>query len=535
MAAGRDGDTDEETPLLASRNTPTTVTGTDVAEAPPIDTTSSSSTSTQIDDRKTTPSLVSQSATCTDNEDGSKQDDNDEKPLPVGQVLLLCFGRLIEPVAFFSIFPYINQMCRDNGHLRDEDTGFYAGLIESLFSCTQMLVMIFWGRLSDSYGRRPVLIISLFGLAMTSTLFGFARTLWQMVLFRCAAGVFAGSIVTIRTMLAEHSTSRTQARIFSWFATSGNLGIMLGPLIGGGLADPVKQYPKAFRHSRFLQQYPYALSTLASGVVALVAAVLTLVFVRETLPSKLEQQAIVDHEGTDACVSTPKQDNTKTSIKSLLTCEGVPLVLFLYGWIMVLAYTYTAIIPVFLFEPVHLGGFGFSSLQISGFMAGIGLSQAIWLLLIFPPLQHRIGTGGILRACAYLYPVFFAVNGPILSLLLRNDRRVTDVVFWVLLPVVTFVDSGVSMCFTGIQLALNDVSPSPQTLATLNALALTVVSGVRAVSPVAATSVFAIGIGQQILYGYLAWAVLIGLALVYTVSVRWLPEKAEGRPDQKRK
>lgn len=522
MAVDRDADAHEETPLLSSKDNPSNVTATDLAEAPPTDRTSTSSTSTQ----------TNQSTTCTDSDNDLARAKEDEKPLPVGQVLFLCFGRLIEPIAFFSIFPYINQMCRDNGNLRDQDTGFYAGLIESLFSCTQMLVMIFWGRLSDSYGRRPVLIISLFGLALTTTLFGFAKTLWQMILFRCAAGVFAGSIVTIRTMLAEHSTSRTQARIFSWFATSGNLGIMLGPLLGGALADPVRQFPTVFRHNRFLQQYPYALSTLASGVIALVAAVLTLIFVQETLPVKLEKQ-IADREASDTSPATSNQKST-TGIWSLLRCEGVALVLFLYGWIMVLAYTYTAIIPVFLFEPVQLGGFGFSSLQISFFMAGIGLSQAIWLLIIFPPLQHRAGTGGVLRACAYLYPVFFAVNGPILSLLLRNRQHATDVVFWILLPIVTFVDSGVSMCFTAIQLALNDVSPSPHMLATLNALALTVVSGVRAVSPVAATSVFAIGIGRQILYGYLAWAVLIGLALVYTVSVRWLPEKAEGRPDKKR-
>jgi hypothetical protein len=73
-------------------------------------------------------------------------DDYDEDaPLPKLQIWLLCFCRLVEPVAFFSIFPYINQMIRDSG-IATEDVGFYSGLIESLFSATQMCVMIFWGK-----------------------------------------------------------------------------------------------------------------------------------------------------------------------------------------------------------------------------------------------------------------------------------------------------------------------------------------------------------------------------------------------------
>lgn len=133
-------------------------------------------------------------------------------------------------------------MVAKNGNLDPADTGFYSGLIESLFSLTQMCVMIFWGRLSDRYGRKPVLVISLWGCAFAVALFGFAKTIWQMILFRCFAGVFAGTVVTIRTMISEHSTAKTQARAFSWFAFAGNLGILFGPLIGGALADPVHQY-----------------------------------------------------------------------------------------------------------------------------------------------------------------------------------------------------------------------------------------------------------------------------------------------------
>lgn len=88
---------------------------------------------------------------------------------------------------------------------------------------------------SDRYGRKPVLVISLLGLTVATVLFGLSRTLWQMALFRCLGGVFAGTIVTVRAMLSENSTKHTQARAFSFFAFASNMGIFVGPLIGTSL------------------------------------------------------------------------------------------------------------------------------------------------------------------------------------------------------------------------------------------------------------------------------------------------------------
>ncbi len=85
------------------------------------------------------------------------------------------------------------------------------------------------------------------------------------------------------------------------------------------------------------------------------------------------------------------------------------------------------------------------------------------------------------------------------------------------------------MFIAGVQLALNDISPSPSTLGTLNGLALTLTSGIRTVGPAIFTSLFAMGARTQFLNGYLVWVVLTLLAAAGSVLVRWLPEKAEGK------
>ena len=63
----------------------------------------------------------------------SPEDEDDDKPLPVGQIILLCYARLVEPIAFFSIFPFIQQMILEVGGVEEEDVGFYSGLIVSIF------------------------------------------------------------------------------------------------------------------------------------------------------------------------------------------------------------------------------------------------------------------------------------------------------------------------------------------------------------------------------------------------------------------
>ena len=58
-------------------------------------------------------------------------DDDEDKPLPIAQIFLLCYARIVEPIAFFSIFPFVNKMIWETGGLDEADVGFYSGLIVS--------------------------------------------------------------------------------------------------------------------------------------------------------------------------------------------------------------------------------------------------------------------------------------------------------------------------------------------------------------------------------------------------------------------
>ena len=100
---------------------------------------------TQVDP---TPITEDQSIDPSSQQDDIEEEDQD-RPLPKAQIFLLCFTVCVAPISFFSIFPYINFMIERVGNVDKEDVGFYSGLIESLFSATQMCVMILWGKVSN--------------------------------------------------------------------------------------------------------------------------------------------------------------------------------------------------------------------------------------------------------------------------------------------------------------------------------------------------------------------------------------------------
>lgn len=208
------------------------------------------------------------------------------------------------------------------------------------------------------------------------------------------------------------------------------------------------------------------------------------------------------------------------SIIELVRAPNVGMTLYIYSHVMVLAFSFTAILPVFYFTPVSLGGFGFSPAQISLFMAIGGLSQSLWLLVVFPWLQLRIGTAGVMKLCATAYPIFFTFL-PLCNIFLRLGWTT---LFWVLGPVLLVLGSGVAMSFTAIQLVVNDVSPSPAVLGTLNAVTLTLVSGLRAFSPALFASLFAMSVRSGVFYGHLIWVLMVLLAAGFTVVSHWTPE-----------
>jgi MFS family permease len=92
-----------------------------------------------------------------------------------------------------SIFPYIYYMVKSFNITNDErQIALYAGMVTSAFAMAEFLASIFWGRLSDRVGRKPILLTGLAGTGVSMLLFGFAKTLPVALFARALGGILNG-------------------------------------------------------------------------------------------------------------------------------------------------------------------------------------------------------------------------------------------------------------------------------------------------------------------------------------------------------
>ncbi len=113
---------------------------------------------------------------------------------------------------------------------------FDVAMVIAIYSVCAGLVAPFWGGLSDRLGRRSVLIICLFGGALSYVLLAFASTLWMLYAARALGGIMAGSLPVASALMADISRPERRAKAMGLVGTAFGVGLILGPFIGGLLA-----------------------------------------------------------------------------------------------------------------------------------------------------------------------------------------------------------------------------------------------------------------------------------------------------------
>ena len=115
-------------------------------------------------------------------------------------------------------------------------TALFGGILGSIYSALQFVFAPFWGRLSDRTGRRPILLISISGLALAYLVWVFAGSFELLLLSRVVAGIMGGNISVATAAVADITGEKDRAKGMGMIGAAFGLGFILGPAIGGMLS-----------------------------------------------------------------------------------------------------------------------------------------------------------------------------------------------------------------------------------------------------------------------------------------------------------
>ena len=143
----------------------------------------------------------------------------------------------IDAMGIGLIIPVMPDLLQD---IEGGDLGhaaIWGGILSMVFALMQFLFGPTIGSLSDRYGRRPVLLVSLLVIAVDYVVMGLAHSIWLLVLTRVIGGIAAATQATAAAFISDISTTENRSANFGILGASFGVGFVLGPLIGGLLGE----------------------------------------------------------------------------------------------------------------------------------------------------------------------------------------------------------------------------------------------------------------------------------------------------------
>ncbi|KAI8897545.1 major facilitator superfamily domain-containing protein [Globomyces pollinis-pini] len=199
------------------------------------------------------------------------------------QVFVLLTSLIPEAILESTLIPLYPFMVRYLLPGEPESTiGVYTGYLGSAFYLPLFIMNLVWGALSDRYGRKPILMMGLIVLLITSILLGFSQTYGLTLACRFAAGLFGANSTVAKGMIGDIARDgRSRAWGYAMYGSVYGLSGMLGPLIGGLLSNPADLYPQWFSKEGIFGRLPYLLTCLVGTFLSVLGLFVTAFYLKE--------------------------------------------------------------------------------------------------------------------------------------------------------------------------------------------------------------------------------------------------------------
>lgn len=370
---------------------------------------------------------------------------------------LICLGMSL----IFPVMPFI----KNEYHF----SAFDMGMMSSLFALIQFVASPIVGRISDKIGRKPLLVWGLLIFALAEFVFAAAQHLWLFDLSRAVDGLSAAVYVpTSMALAADLTTNRQRAKVIGWLSAAFSGGLILGPGLGGILAN-----------------FSYKTPFWVAGVLGLISTIVAWIM----LPSDNDERFQSQTKDVDQAM----MNSTWSTVKKLLT----PMMITLFAMILVSAFGlagFESIYSLYVNEVHH-----FSLGAIALVLTLNGIISLILQVFFFEQLVAWLGEVKLIASCFFLSAV-----GTVIV--------IYDHSHWQLMVATLIVFEAFDMLRPAITTLLTKMSKSNQGL--LNGINMSLTSVGNIIGPLISGAL----LDMNYLYPY--WIVIIFLTVAFLISLR---------------
>jgi len=200
--------------------------------------------------------------------------DRKEKLNRIFLILLSLFVVMLGYGILLPTLPYYTERLALGDNLDTDSINFHIGFLTSIYPLFQLLFVVLWGRLSDKYGRKPIIIVGLIGFVIMQLLTGLATSLTMLYVARIFGGIFTSSVIPVsNAYLSDITSEKRRTKIMGWSGVAISSGVIFGPVIGGFLSqtDLHLKYTIGLLHlDRF--SVPFLFAALLGLIVLFVVA-----------------------------------------------------------------------------------------------------------------------------------------------------------------------------------------------------------------------------------------------------------------------
>jgi MFS family permease len=205
-------------------------------------------------------------------------------PAKLAVLMATAFLDMVGVLIIIPLLPFYAKKLGGNGielggwHI---GIGMVVAFLVTAFTVAQLVSAPIWGRFSDRFGRRPALLVALGASAIAFLVFGFANSLWLLLLSRIVQGAGGGTVGVIQAYVADATEPENRARSLGWLSAATNLGVALGPVMGSFAVTVGKKPVNVGGHEMML-------GNAAPGILAALLCVVNMIFAWKYLKESKE-------------------------------------------------------------------------------------------------------------------------------------------------------------------------------------------------------------------------------------------------------